>query len=360
MTDTSTEFSDAAERHSKLLGIKLRALVADHLGNEVDAEVQKFPNGAAMVLDGVAWVLAETSLLGAPLSWAIRHDANSLELVVDTDPGPLVRRAERFSYPISLWKADGRSLLRASAEQLPEVPVAAAAHLDLCDVIESAGATVNVEHGVVFGEVRGLEVCRVVDQPTVGLFAELGDVPQAPSDSPEDLEQAIRDRSDRESAGVQLEVGVGANDREAFQMLHGDLPTVEALRGVVEAVERHRSPDAQQHPLNRLAQERYLRWRLEQDPELVGAASVLPAEPPVPRPNLKDAMPCVALADGDGASRIVVCTVGVDLELMPFVADVQATFDEPVLIVAPPRDLLPITRDLAAILETPVEFQAVG
>ncbi len=55
---------------------------------------------------------------------------------------------------------------------------------------------------------RGLEVCRVVDDPATG--------------------------------AVRLEVGVGAHDREAFAIMHGDVPTVEALAGVVRAVAEHR------------------------------------------------------------------------------------------------------------------------
>ena len=90
------------------------------------------------------------------------------------------------------------------------------AHLELVPVIEAGGATPLVEHGVVIGEVRGLEVCRVVDDPHTG--------------------------------AVRLEVGVGAHDREAFAIIHGDVPTVEALAGVVAAVAEHRSPDAPPAP----------------------------------------------------------------------------------------------------------------
>ena len=117
-----------------------------------------------------------------------------------------------------------------------------------------AGAVPVVEHGVVSGEVRGLEVCRVVDDPQTG--------------------------------AVRLEVGVGAHDREAFAIVHGDVPTVEALAGVVDAVKAHRSPGTP-HPLNRLAPERLLRWRLEQEPSLVGLASVTPTQPPVPRRSVE-------------------------------------------------------------------------
>ena len=114
------------------------------------------------------------------------------------------------------------------------------AHLAFVDDIEAAGARSVVEHGVVTGEVRGLEVCRVVDVDT-------GD-----------------------GAAVRLEVGVGPHDREAFAVIHGDVPTREALAGVVAAVGAARGVDAPGHPLNRLAPERLLRWRLEQEPWLVG------------------------------------------------------------------------------------------
>ena len=82
-----------------------------------------------------------------------------------------------------------------------------------------------VERGVVTGDVRGLEVCRVVDEPTVGQFSELNDVPADLISPP--------------AEGVILEVGVGANDREAFQLIHGHLPTVAALADAATADARH-------------------------------------------------------------------------------------------------------------------------
>jgi len=192
-------------------------------------------------------------------------------------------------------------------------------------------------------------VCRVVDQPTVGHFAELGDfdVP-APAAPPA-------------ADGVLLEVGVGANDREAFRLLHGDIPTVEALASVVDSVLAHRSPDAAQHPLNRLGQERYLRWQLEQDPALVGMVEVAAAEPPQPRPNLKDPVPCVAAGvAGDGERSVIVCSVGVDLDLVGFVADVQELSDDTVVVALRPRDAVAITRDLLGLLSRPAEIRCVG
>ena len=44
-----------------------------------------------------------------------------------------------------------------------------------------------------------------------------------------------------DATGVIVEVGVGAPDREAFRIIHGDLPTVTALAEVVATVTGHRT-----------------------------------------------------------------------------------------------------------------------
>jgi hypothetical protein len=349
--DARDENTATDDRRSRLLGIKLRALVAEHHGREVVAEPQGFPSGAALVDGTAAWVLVDgpaARSLGPALAWAIRHDATSLQLVVEHDTGQLARRAQRLAFPVTVWYPQDRTLLPVVAEPLTASNAASAEHLAFAAVIEAAGASVNVEHGVVVGEVRGLEVCRVVETPTVGHFAELGDF-----DAPAPTEATP-------GAGVLLEVGVGANDREAFRLLHGDIPTVEALATVVESVLAYRSADAIQHPLNRLGQERYLRWQLEQDPSLVGMSVVTPHEPPQPRPNLKDPIPCVARAvDSAGQAYTLVCSVGVDVDLVGFVADVQSMADDAVVVVLRERDAIPLTRELLALLAAPVDVRTV-
>ncbi len=304
--------------------MKLRVLVAEHFGRPVETEPERFPSGAALCDDGAAWVLVEgpaARSLGPALAWSIRNDATSLHLVAEESTGLLARRARRLAFPVTVWFPQDRVLLPVVPEPLAAPVAPSPEHLELVSVIEAAGATPNVEHGVVVGEVRGLEVCRVVDQPTVGHFAELGDIDQTPSPA-----MAATD-------GVLLEVGVGANDREAFRLLHGDIPTVEALGAVVDSVIAHRAVEASQHPLNRLGQERHLRWQLQEEPGLVGMASVSPAEPPQPRPNLKDPIPCSARAvDPDGREVTIVCSVGVDVDLVGYVADVQEMSDAPVVV----------------------------
>lgn len=333
------------DRHSTLLGVKLRALAAEHLDAPIEAEPATLPHGVALRHEDAAWVLLEGDAqrgLGAALAWAIRHDARSLEVVAESGGGVLARRAAAFTLPTAVWYAQERTLLPVVAEPLVPPPRPREEHLAFAPMIAAAGADPNVEHGVVFGEVRGLEVCRVVDQPTTGFFAEPGMPVPMPA----------------AAGGLQLEVGVGATDREAFQMLHGDVPTPDALASVVASVATHRAADAGQHPLNRLGRERFLRWRAIAAPASVGLAELRVAEPPLPRPNLKDPVPCVAIGTADdGAEVVVVFSAGVDVDLLPFVADVQAMYDRlPIVVAVTARDDVALTRDLAALLRAPIEF----
>lgn len=347
MTDAGVPTT--GEQRRRLLGIKLRALVSQHLGATPDVDATEFGTGAGFVVDDAAWVIVDGPAgrtLGASLAWAVRRHAASLHVVVDVGGGQLARRAAGFDFPISVWFPEERTLLPVVGEVAPTVPPAADDHLDLIPLIEAGGARALVERGIVTGDVRGLEVCRVVDEPTVGGFAEVNQVPADLIPPPGD--------------GVVLEVGVGANDREAFQLIHGHVPKVEALTEVVASVSTYRSSDAPQHPFNRMAPERFLRWQVENQPEKLGLTELRPVDPPVPRQSMKHSEPCVARGvDRAGAPVVVVFSSGVDLDLTPFVADVAvglADDVERILVALPRRDLLAVTRDLASLLARPVEL----
>jgi hypothetical protein len=98
--------------------------------------------------------------LGPALAWAWRQGVGTLQLVAERDTGLLARRAEAFTFPITVWRAERRELLPAAAQPLGPAPAPAQAHLALGPTIEAGGAVPVVEHGVVTGEVRGLEVWR--------------------------------------------------------------------------------------------------------------------------------------------------------------------------------------------------------
>jgi hypothetical protein len=358
---TDASGTSAGSRRGQLLAMKLRALVGDHLGHPLDVTPEGFNGGAALMVGVRSWVLVDDDAersLGKSLAWARRHEAISLDVIADQATGLLARRAEHFTLPTTVWRAVDRTLLPAVAEPLPDPVSPPPHHLAVRDTVEAAGARLVVEHGVVTGDVRGLEVCRVVDTPTSGYFDE----PDGgePISATAQRIGAHADGSSADSGDVLVEVGVGGPDREAFRIIHGDVPTVEALAGVVATVERHRSAGAPPHPLNRLAPERFLRWRLEREPGLVGFRSIGSHEPPLPRRGLNEVSPCVAVGiDGDGREHALVCSVGVDLDLTPFVADVQRCIELPVVVVLPSRDLLPITVELAGLLAQPVRFVTV-
>lgn len=346
------------ERRGLLLGAKLKGLLSEHLGEDRgrgsgadEIGVVTFAGGAAAVVEREAWVLVDGPAgraLGPSLAWAVRRDVDAVNVVADDEHGLLARRAAGFDLPVSVWRVDGRALVAADIDELvtPEPPPAA--HLALASLISEAGAVTTVEHGVVTGEVRGLEVCRVVDEPTVGGLVE-------PGDSPMLLPAPDADE-------VLLEVGVGAHDREAFRLLHGDVPTAEALASVVAYVERHRRPGAPPHPLNRLARERFLRWAAVEEPASIGFDELSPASPPRPRPPMKVSAPCVAVGRRDGQPRVAVFSTGVDLDVVPFTVDaidhqrrVAGSIDA-ATVVLPARDLLPVTGEIAALAGAEIDF----
>ena len=324
--------SDPANRRAALNAIKLRTLVSEHLGVAVASEPVGLGSGAALVHDGQAWVLLDdepTRRLGAALGWALRHGAAGVNVIAERGTGLLARRAAEFDYPVGVWHADGRNLLPAVAEPFPATPPVPAHHEQFRELIVEGGATPLVESGVLVGEVAGLEVCRVVDDEALGT--------------------------------TRLEVGVGAHDREAFQVLHGDVPTVASLTRIVAAVAEHRRVGAMPHPLNRLGAERLLRWRLIERPELVGAAELAAGEPPVPRTSLKDPVPCVALGwAGDGTRLCVVCSTGVELDVVPYAADARLAHGGPgigsLIIATRSRDRLPVIEAIAGGLRHSVTF----
>ena len=330
----------ASARRARLLGLKLRALVRDHLRDQSVGEAVGFAPGAALLHGDAAWILLDerpTHRLGAALAWATRAGAGTVHLITESGSGVLARRAAEFTTPIGVWHADERTLLPALPEPFLTEPPAPAEHMSFRELITAGGADPIEEHGVLAGDVRGLEVCRVVDDPVSG--------------------------------EPRLEVGIGAHDRDAFAMMHGGVATAESLARVVAMVEQQRRLDAPPHPFNRLARERLLRWHLVREPSLIGAVTLEPVPPPVPRLNMKDSVPCVAAGtDEQGASVVAVCSVGVDLDVIPFAADARlqaetradVSGDVRLVVVTPERDRVKVTEQLAGLLRRPCELATHG
>jgi hypothetical protein len=243
----------------------------------------------------------------------------------------IARRALLFSSPPTVLAAEGTSVAPAAPAPTP-VPVEAPSAPALAELLVDADLEVVVEDGIVRGEVRGLEVARIVHGTTTS---------GTPIDEPF------------------LEVGVGEADREMTALVHAGLPPFEQLARVRDIVLEHRRPDAERHPLNQLAPERWLRSTIARDPARVGCTELHPAPPAVPRPNLRD--PAIAIArgrDAAGGDVIVACSVGVHLDLVPAAADARAALasDARLLLALPERDAHPVTQALARRLLAPAEL----
>jgi hypothetical protein len=309
----------------------LRALVADE-GAHLTTEPIGIGVGAAALADDTVWALVDVTdgrsaarALGPVLAWALRQRARAVRLITEQDAAILARRAALFDWDIEVRELEGRVQRRAvAAHPLTAVTADDDRWSEWRELIEAAGAVPVVEHGVLAGEVAGLEVCRVVD----GL------------------------------QGAQLAVGIGAHDREMFQMIHGERPTLEALSDVVRRVAVHRDISAPQHPLNQLARSRLLRAHLIADPSPVGAERLVAADPPVVRSNVKDELPCVARAVDEAV--VVVCSVGVDLDAVVFAADAAAMYGAArCLLAVPARDAVEIQHRLAELVRVPTSVVAV-
>ncbi len=318
------------DQRTRLLAAKARALVVD--ASNIDASeltVTPFPGGALVRAENAAWCLLDDGAvrsLGAAMVLADRQRLDTLHVMAESieTAGVVARRAEQFRNGPTVWRIEGRSLVPAVPAPIPAPVEPSAAARELIGMLIAAGVDVTVEHGEIRGELRGLEIARVVES----------------------------------TEGTRLEVGVGRHDREAFTMVHGNLPTAQALESVIASVDAVRRADAEAHPLRRLAPEGWLRWRLLQDPYLIGAQELRPVEPPTPRDSVKDIGASIAVGrDFAGQSIVVACSVGIDLDVVPTAADARVLNDPDakVVIVVPERDDHPATRRLAERLVGPAE-----
>lgn len=260
--------------------------------------------------------------LGGALAWGHKHGVEALNVVVDDTraAGVLARRAALFASPaVSVWQVAGTSLEPAVAATPAVQPPLPAVDAELAPLIVAAGADPVIEHGVLRGEVLGLEVCRVVDG--------------------------------------RLEVGVGKHDREAQLLLHAGAPQDEALAAAVAAVRKVRTPHGPPHDIRRLAPERWLRSVVCRRPNLIGLSHLEPVPPTVPQDDLRVASPAPAVGDG----AVVVFSVGVDTDLVPAAADARLAYapEARLLLVVLAGDDHPLTRWLAARLHIPAAVTVV-
>lgn len=307
-------------------------------------EPQPLMGGAATVVEGGGgWVLVQREperALGAALAWSIRHGVTSTTCVVDVDVAGRPQReaaelvaakAAALEPPPAVLAVAGSTVEAVAAPPLPAPgphPPAVLAALRLDDAAAAGVDVVVHQDGSLTFEVLGLEVARVAADGTMA-------------------------------------VGAGKHDREATSELYGDQPTREALVRAAATVRQLRRADAQPGPATFLQRERWLRHALVDDPAPLAEAGVtgplLPVADPRPPIDLRRPRPAAAVADGGRV--LVVCSAGVDLDLVPTAAWIRAwaaPAAERVVLVVPLGDDKPILADLASLLPVPATVVAVA
>ncbi len=313
---SGTEASTSAPSPApSLQRIALRARVRAVTDGGIDPDNDDIdPSVPGLVVDGRAFYQTDDLRgLGPALRWALSKEASSLTLLAEAEvAGDLARRAGLLTGPtgssgfeIEVWSATGPEVEPAEPAGLQPPPELPDEHRRFASVIAEAGARPVDDHGLLVAEVAGLEVARVTDDP--------------------------------DGHGPRLSVGVGQADRELQGYIHGHLDDDANLRRAIGAVVHHRAAGSASHPLSRLSRQRWLRSILIEDPGLVGLDGVLdPVAPLRPPRTLLSQEPVAA----SGAGAVVVCSVGVDLDLLPEAADYRHREDQAaeLVVVVPERD----------------------
>ncbi len=282
-----------------------------------------------MVAGRVAGVFSDAAAgLGSAIDTAVREGAEELYFFCEHNDGVTARRAAAFRLPVSVIDPTGDFAVLAPAPP-PELAPMPAALEPAAARMGGAGLDTEWEHGVLMGEWLGLEVARAV----------LGD------------------------EGPVFEVGVGKHDRTANAEVYPQGAPDAFLDQAVATVRELRRPGAAPHPANLLAPERWLRAVARRHPALVGLGPLHDAPPPVARADLREraVAPALTAAGAGGGPTVVVCSVGVDPDVVPSAADARAMLapGAPLVIVVPEGDDHPLTRRLAAALEQPAEVRTV-
>jgi hypothetical protein len=328
------------ERRSALLGVKLAGAVKARTGVEPAAGgFGPLPGGATLRTPAGAFVLVQDRAergLGAALAWSLRdgRGAGPLTVVVDVrrdgTPQPaaaalLARRAAGLAEPPAVWWIDRTAVVDAVALPVDPGPYPVPPGCEeYARRAEAAGLDVVPHRCGISIEVLGLEVGRVeVDV----------------------------------DGGPRFGVGVGRHDREANDELFDGAPTVEALVRTAEVVRADRRPEAMPGPASLLSRERWLRHVVCAAPGTLGLPPVAPLPEAEPAVDLRQPRP--AAAGGDGV--VVVCSAGVDLDLVPAAADAWLAAGRPplVVLVVPEGSDAPVTGELAGLLAAPAEVAAV-
>ncbi|CAI8383772.1 MAG: Uncharacterised protein [Acidimicrobiales bacterium AG-410-I20] len=311
------------ERRAELLRGKLLAIV-ESAGYEIaDSDDKNQTHDSALLTKDNCWLLVndETpqSALGKGILLLSRHPHLELCLIFEDaiSAGVAARQAAGLNIRCKVMLLHNQTLTQVDPSSFPKpfeiIPISE----EFLSVCEAAGVSVICENGTWRGEILGLEVVRL--------------------------------------EGENIQIGVGRFDREAGELLNYERSLFDQLVSASNQIRSQRNAEAGSHPLATLARERWLRHSLLEDPSVVGLKDVEPIDSVHERENLRDPFPAAAIGkDEDQKKVLVVCSVGVDIALVPLTAELsQIHLPDRIVIVLPPKDLLPVIHTISEFLKVP-------
>ena len=315
------------EQRLSLNRSKLRKILLKEDCQEIDSLIDTSGNGLRG--SSTLWVLADQEtpeeILGASLLELTAHE--NLDLVIyfeNLQDAQITQRRSNALKPspsiffFSNGKANQVEPALFDERKFVEPPLPEFEELCLKFDLEKV-----YEFGTWSGEILGLEVLRVFDN--------------------------------------EIQVGVGKLDREANSLISRGKPVSDVLSSAVEIVRLSRNSESSLHPLSRLVRERWLRADAVANPREYGMESLILLEPLIERKSLRDSMPTAAMGfDEKGEKVLYVFSVGIDIRLVPFIADLTLLeLPDRVEVVIPNKDILvPIEKSLK-FLNIPLTIRGV-
>ncbi len=295
----------------------------------------------------------DLAALGAAVRWAAVQDADELHLLSEVGVGNEIARRSSYintDFKVTTWETSDGEFAELQPSELSNPPELPDSYRRFTDLIIAAGAKPVDDYGRLVAEVNGLEVARVT-KPSESLGEETSDGETVASQTDEPV----------------LEIGVGQADRELHQLIHGVIEPLndespeatdnEALLGrltkVVEDVAQMRTTGGVDHPLTRVAQQRWIRSLVTENPGLVDAAELVPVPPLRPRETVLGVDAAAAVGTSlDGDPLVVVCSSGVDLDLAAEAGDYRHRYDDQakLVVLVPERDLYLVEPTILELL----------
>lgn len=338
MTSGQAEPTTGRQRAQKarLEAVKLRALTAAQAGvsaEEVppgpDADNPTAAVGLVVVDDrayGLAEVVDDLGRLLHRLARLRRDDEPSpggLTVFAEADVAPVLARrvavlqAVGLMVDLEVLRVEGAEAMAVVPEKLVAPEPLSAEMWQQASVMADAGARVLDDNGRLVADVMGLEVARVTADG--------------------------------------LRIGVGEADRELQVYVNSHLEDSEALTQAANTVRSLRPQPS--HPLNRLARPRWLRSVLLDDPSLIDLPSLEPIPPLAANEGVFDTEPAAAYCPPTAGEIgvTVVCSVGVDLNLLPEALDYRERTDRDsrLILVVPERDQRLSVAPMQSLLAEP-------